>query len=208
MMSSPATAGTLSPDLAPGTLVVFTNGAQKAEVATPATKAALTVLMERWPCAIDVDELCGIALDRAAPFLAGTSRDAAGRAMREDLLGGVMYGLIELHTHPPQCTNCPSDMPRAHPVSAFQAETGDLVVNAHHSMSQLDALEIEVLKLSNGRRRRRDMLSELAERSEAGQWVPDDNGGTISDPAVARALLPQRLEKSLASLTRSAMLIE
>ena len=208
MMSSRATAATASPDLAAGTLVVFTNGVQRAEVGSPATKAALTVLMERWPRAIEVDELCVIALDRAASFLAGTSRDAAGRAMREDLLGGVMYGLIELHTQPPLCTNCPSDRPRAHPIAAFQAQSGHLVVNAHHSMFQLDALEIEVLKISNGQRRRMDMLDELIERLEAGKWVPDDNGEKISDPAVARGVLADRLEKTLASLTRNAMLIE
>ena len=47
-----------------GTPVVFTRGLRRAEVVSPATKAALTVLMEMWPRAIDVDELCGIALDR------------------------------------------------------------------------------------------------------------------------------------------------
>jgi methyltransferase-like protein len=208
MFSSPAVTDAAPPDLTAGVPVVFTSGGRRAEVASPATKAALMVLMETWPRAIDVEALCRTALDRAAPFLAGTSIDEARGAMVEDLFGSVMYGLIELHTQAPLCTNRPSDAPRAHPVAAYQAESGDIVVNAHHEMIQLDALAIEVLKLSNGRRRRNDMLDTLVGWRESGRLVLEDDGGKIDNPVDARALLSDRLEKTLASLTRSAVLIE
>jgi hypothetical protein len=75
-------------------------------------------------------------------------------------------------------------------------------------MIQLDALAIEVLKLSNGRRRRNDMLDTLVGWRESGRLVLEDDGGKIDNPVDARALLSDRLEKTLASLTRSAVLIE
>jgi methyltransferase-like protein/SAM-dependent methyltransferase len=208
LVSSAAVTDTASVDLAAGTPVVFTNGKQRAEVTKPATKAALSVLMEMWPRAIDVDALSAIALERAAPLLAGTPVEEAWHAMLEDLFGGVMYGLIELHTVPPPCTNRPSDTPRAHPVAAFQAESGNIVVNAHHEMFQLDAMSLEVLKLSNGRRRRSDMLDILVEWLESGRLELEDAGQPITDREAARAMLSDRLEKALASLTRSAVLVE
>jgi methyltransferase-like protein/cyclopropane fatty-acyl-phospholipid synthase-like methyltransferase len=207
MMSSAAVSDAASPDLAAGVAVAFTNGTQRAEVASPATKAALTLLMERWPCAIDVEDLCEIALDRAGQFSPGAAFDEMRRAMIEDLFGGVMYGLIELHTQPPPCTNRPSDTPRAHPVATFQAQSGNLVVNAHHTMFQLDALAVEALKLSDGRRRRDEMVDVLVEWFEAGRLELEDEGRTITDVQVARTMLSSRLEKALRTLTRSALLV-
>jgi methyltransferase-like protein len=208
MFSSPAVIDSASPDLTAGVPVVFTSGGRRAEVASPATKAALTVLMEMWPRAIDVEALCRTALDRAAPFLAGTSIDEARGAMMEDLFGSVMYGLIELHTQAPLCTNRPSDAPRAHPVAAYQAESGDIVVNAHHEMIQLEALAIEVLKLANGQRRCSEMLDTFVEWFETGKLVLEDDGRKIERPDDARAMLSDRLQRAMTSLTRSAMFIE
>ena len=208
MVSSAAVSDTASIDLAAGTPIVFTNGKQRAEVTRPATKAALSVLMETWPRAIEVDALSAIALERAAPFLDDTTVEDARSAMLEDLFGGAMYGLVALHTLPPPCTNRPSDTPRAHPVAAFQAESGNLVVNAHHEMFQLEAMSLEVLKLSNGSRRRADILETLVEWFESGRLEMEDDGQPITNPAAAREILSDRLEKALTTLTRSALLIE
>jgi len=185
-MSSSAVADA-SPDLAPGVSVTLAADASRATVASPATKAALTILMEYWPRAIAVSALCDSALSRAAPFTSGTPIDEIRRAMMEDLHGAVMHGLIGLHTQPPRCTNQPSDMPRAHPVAAFQAARGDIVVNAHHSMRQLEALELEVLKLADGTRRRAEIVDALPQ------------------PHAADALT--RVENAISSLTRHALLI-
>ena len=187
---------------------MFTNGKQRAEVTRPATKAALGVLMETWPRAIEVDALSAIALEGAAAFLDDTTVEDARSAMLEDLFGGAMYGLIVLHTQPPACTNRPSDTPRAHPVAAFQAQSGNLVVNAHHDMLQLEALSLEVLKLANGSRRRSDILDTLVEWFESGRLEMEDDGQPITNPGAAREILSDRLEKALTTLTRRALLIE
>lgn len=186
LLSSPARADQASVDLAPGVAVSFMSGSRRATVASPASKAALSVLMDCWPCAMDFDELLDAAFTRAAAFLDVGSAEEARRATMEDLFGGVMHGLIEVHTQSPPCTAQPSDLPRAHPVAAFQARSGPFVVNAHHSMYELDPLALQVLKMANGERHRDEMTTLLAERLEAGR---------------------QSLDAALATLTRSALLI-
>jgi methyltransferase-like protein/trans-aconitate methyltransferase len=185
LLSSSAVAESPSVDLAAGTAVGFTNGKQRAEVTKPSTKAAMLILRESWPCAIETDVLTELALDRAAPHLGDAPADEARRGMLEDLFGGVMYGLVELHTEPPPCTNRVSDHPRAHPVAAYQAESGTLVVNAHHQMLDLDPFSIEVLRLSDGRRGHGEIADALGHEVESG-----------------------RLEQALAGLVRNALLVE
>jgi methyltransferase-like protein/trans-aconitate methyltransferase len=185
-LSSAATAESASPDLSRGAAVTFSSGGRRAEVASPASKAALTILMERWPCAVGADELIDAALERAAPYLGGAPMNETKTAMTEDLFGGVMHGLIELHTQPPPGTNRPSNTPHAYPLAAFQAERGPLVVNTRHAMHELDALTLDVLKLSNGNRTRDDIVAMLGSRLEAGRAT---------------------LDAAIAILTRSALLV-
>ena len=125
----------------------------------------------------------------------------------EDLFGGVMHGLIEVHTQPPPCTRGISSTPRAHPVAAFQAESGRIVVNAHHAMFELDAMAVEILKLADGHRRREDMIDVLVGWFENGRLALDKDDIPVTDPDAARALLSDRVSAALETLTRSALLV-
>jgi methyltransferase-like protein/trans-aconitate methyltransferase len=205
LMSSSATSD--SSDLRPGVAVAFTSGTRRADVTSPASKAALTILMERWPCAIVFDDLIDGALQRTVPYMGEAPLGETRAAMIEDLFGGVMHGLIELHTQPPPCTNRPSDTPLAHPVAAFQAARGNLVVNAHHSMCQLDALAVEILKLSNGRRQRAEMFDVLVGSFEEGTLMLEEESRPITEPHTARTMLAERVEHALATLARSGLFV-
>jgi methyltransferase-like protein len=166
----------------------------------------MTVLMEHWPCAIDLARLCDLSMQRAGGSPSTASSEEARASMMEDLFGGVMYGLIEAHTQAPRCTNRPSDAPRAHPIAAFQARSSNVVVNAHHTMIQLDALALEILKLADGHRTRADMLDVLIEWFKAGRMQLEEDGRSLTDLHTARAMLADRLDKGIATLTRSALL--
>ena len=171
LMSSPASSD--SADLSPGVAVAFTSGTRRADVTSPASKAALTILTERWPCAVGVEELIEAALDRAAPHLDDIPASGTRLSLFEDMLGAVTHGLISLHTQPPPCTDRPANMPVAHPVAAFQAERGPLVVDAHHTMHQLDAVELDILKLANGRRTRAEIVHALGSGLEGAHTTID-----------------------------------
>jgi methyltransferase-like protein/cyclopropane fatty-acyl-phospholipid synthase-like methyltransferase len=195
-------------DLSASAPVVFWNGKQRADVSLPATKAAFTVLMERWPEGIEVEDLCALALERAAPFLGNTTADEAQRGVMGDLFGGVMYGMVNLHTQPPRCTRTPSDTPRASSLAAHQAQVGKVVVNAHHETVELDGFGVEVLKLATGERSRIAMLEALLERHASGGLVVEQDGAAITAPEAARVILANKLEKALASLAWSGVMVK
>jgi methyltransferase-like protein len=74
-------------------------------------------------------------------------------------------------------------------------------------MIELEALAVEVLKLADGRRRRSNILDALVERFERGTLEMEDGGAPVTDASAARTILADRLEKAIASLTNSALLI-
>ena len=182
LLSSAATVDSKSVDLSEGVQVTFTAESKRATVAAAATKAAFTVLIEQWPRAIDFDALCSAALERAAPALPARSIDDARQRLVDDLFGAVMYGMIQPHTCPLRCTNTVSNRPRAHPVAALLARSSPVVVNAHHAAIQLDATCLQALQAADGTRTRAEIADLLDE--------------------------PSRIDGVLATLTRSALLIE
>jgi methyltransferase-like protein len=177
-------------------------------VKTPASKAAFALLTEAWPRAVDVDELCGRAVEQAAPFLPAGSLPEARGATMSDLLRAVVHGMMRLHTEPVSSTNVPSERPRAHPLATHQVGTGDVVVNVHHEMIKVEPLGVEVLKLADGQRSRGEILEALVERATSGVIAVASDGAPVVGEAAVRALLERELEPTLTHLTRSAVLVE
>ena len=170
LVSSAAQPNETPSDLSATAPVAFWNGKQRADVTLPATKAALLILMERWPSAVPVNDLVPAAVDRARPFLGDSSIAEAERGVVGDLFGCVMYGMVYVHTVPVPCTDAVDERPRAHPLSADYAEHGRQVVNAHHELMELDSLSHEVLRLCDGtpHARRHARLARGAVRERAG----------------------------------------
>jgi methyltransferase-like protein len=207
LVSSAAVADVLPIDLSPSSSVTFRTGTQRADVSLPASKAALTILMEEWPQAIDVDELCALALERAAPYLE-TTEEEARRSTTGDLFGAVMYGMVNLHTQPPNCTNRFSDRPTAHALAIYQLRSSSQVVNAHHQVVHLDPLSAEVLTLATGERTADEIVDVLLSRVAAGQITLEEDGQPVNEPSAARALLVRRLDTVLTGLMRAAVLVQ
>jgi methyltransferase-like protein len=206
-MSSRALAEKMPVDLSEGTTVVFSNGKQQANVSLPASKAAFALLGESWPSPIAVNELFSLAFERSASFLGAASVADAQRGLMSDLFNAVTYGMVDLHTQAPPCTNQRSDTPRASALAALHAQSGTTVVNAHHQMIELDRLGAQVLQLANGDRTTYDILEVLMTRVASGEIVLEENGNPVTAPDAARAMVARRLDKTLASLARSAVLV-
>jgi hypothetical protein len=105
-----------------------------------------------------------------------------------DLFGSVLYGLINVHTHPPNCISPVSDRPRANALAAFPAASGHVVVNAHHQVHTLDALSSEVRRLANGERPVSAIVHALCERSERGAIALQGDGKPAKALDVARTI--------------------
>ena len=128
--------------------------------------------------------------------------------MEEDLLGAVMYGLIQMHTHAPPCTNRVSDRPRAYPVALWQAKAGEALTNAHHEMVELDQFAVEVLTLADGKRTAAAITDWFVRAFERGDLGLDQDGVPITAREPAREMLAAKVELALALLARSALLVE
>jgi len=205
-VSSAAQPDAIPSDLSTSTPIAFWNGRQRADVTLPGTKAALLILMERWPEAVPVNELVPAALDRARPFLGESSAAEAERGVVGDLFGCVMYGLVHLHTVPVPCTSRLEEHPRAHPLAADYATHGTQVVNAHHELTELEALSREVLLMCDGTRTRDAMLDSLVSRFEQGGLTLQHENKPITEASMAREMLADRLDRALKYLSRSAVL--
>jgi SAM-dependent methyltransferase len=208
LVSSAAVAEASPIPLDDTTVVAFTNGRQRAEVRKPATKAALAALADAWPRAIAVDALCDLALggvsqDGGAARTADSAGEPARGGLLEDLFGAVMYGLVTLHTHAPPCTNHPGERPRAYPVAARQAQSGNLVVNTHHQMLQLDAVSRAVMTLADGSRGYAGILDELEDAVANGRLELEPPPETTA--TAVRDRLAARLDEALTTLTRNAL---
>jgi hypothetical protein len=93
-------------------------------------------------------------------------------------------------------------------VAAFQANQGNIVVNAHQTMHELDALTREVLKLADVQRRRSDIVEVLVGWFESGRVELEEDGQPVRSLQTAHAMLSERVVQALASLTRSALLVQ
>ena len=196
LVSSAAVAEGGAVDLDPATAVRFSNGQQSAELTNPATKAAFALLAVAWPAAVPVDVLCDGALERARGFLPDVPADGAADAVLEELFGAVMYGLVNLHTIQPPCTNEVSERPRAHPLARAQAERGALVINGHHQTVDVDPLLREAVLAADGTRTHAAIVEALVDAVTAGRL-------TLDDEATARGTTRERTGLMLPWILRS-----
>ena len=125
-----------------------------------------------------------------------------------DLLRAALYGMVRLHTGQVSCTNRPSDTPRAHPLVAYQASLGPVVVNAHHQMVRLEPLGLEVVKLADGTRSRGEILETLIERANCGQIAVASDASAVGGDEAVRLILARELERTFTTLTGNALLVE
>jgi hypothetical protein len=147
-----------------------------------------------------VDDLCAAALGRAERWLADTSPDEVRGGLLGDLFGGVMYGMVKPHTQAPPCTHAPSETPRAHPLTLFQAAYGEVVVNGHHEGVRLEPDAIAVLRLCNGTRPRHEIARAL--NAVSPEAPPEAQAATGAEPFDM-----ERVDTILATLARRALLV-
>jgi methyltransferase-like protein len=194
-----------APDGPPrGERFVTADGAAGITFDQPLSRAAMRVLIERWPAAVAFPDLLA-----EARRLAGVA-DADGRALADDLLRGfcVSPRLVGLHVHPPRPATTAGPRPLASPVARYQARFGNEVTNLYHEGVTLDGFRHCLLGLLDGTRDRAALLAELERLAAAGRLSLYQRGAPVTEPAAVAALLRRWLEPSLAALARAALLVE
>jgi methyltransferase-like protein/trans-aconitate methyltransferase len=192
-------------DLAPEVVQAFAAaGGLTVSSAQPVTKAALSLLVERWPDVCPFDELCTAACARLVavglkPPDPGFVRDL----LALDLLACFLRGGVELRSwRPPLCTRA-GPRPRVSAYARWQAARGGFATNRRHVRVDLDEAARTIVVLLDGTRDR-DAIARLV---EDGTLTVSRDDGVIGEAAALRAALVPIVEQTLASLAAHAMLV-
>jgi methyltransferase-like protein/SAM-dependent methyltransferase len=176
------------------------------------SKAALVCLAEVWPRSIPFAELGELARARVVgnnvivQDQAEHERD--DRLLADNLLRAHAADVVELHSWPPPLAGMPGQFPRASAMARTQAQTGPWVTNAYHQIVNLHPMSCRLLSLLDGRRDRAAIVEELASAVTSEEVKMERFGRAVTEPNRVRGLLRRELDGNLASLARSALLLD
>lgn len=177
----------------------------------PFLKAAMKVLMVRWPATIPFDEL-----RRTARQVSGGNPDdpAAAEEDAKVLALGLINtyissDMIELSAVAIPAARTAGEKPRATASARAQAAAkANWVANRRHELVKLGDLDMRLLPLLDGVRDRPAILDALVEKALAGDLHVQRNGVAVADAAGIRHALGVILEPSLNNLAVQAVLVE
>ena len=178
-MSSPGITDAAPDDLSASSNMVFTTGAQQATVALPASKAAMLTLMETWPRAIDVEELCADR-PRSRRRLHRLSRRSAPRFDGRSLRRGDVRDGAAAHraaaVHEPRLGEAARASARR-PIWRCSAIWSSTRITRHYDSTSPRCL---VLRLLNGERSRSEIVENLLQRHQDGALLVEQEGQPVT----------------------------
>lgn len=186
-----------------------TPGGANAETAYPLTKAALKILNEYWPRAIDFSTLFDEATSRLKKLSipASVNKQANIKVLLEDLLQCYTVNVVEFHTWQSDFVTEISEIPLVSKIAACQANNGSLVVNQRHEIVKLDPVSKELVKILDGTRNHDELLEYLTQCAAKGALVLEENGRKITETKKIKDALEAAMEQALPTLASSALLV-
>jgi len=211
LVASAATPDTETVDLAPGKVHSFgIPGGRKAGTSHPLTKAALLILRQYWPKAVDLPTLVRDATDLLTEGLAGDVEDVASscQTLAADLLECYSANIVELHIWQAEFTTQVSERPKASGLAVYQAKRKKTVVNQRHEMISLAPVAKNLIRFLDGRRDRAELIQCLSDLVAGGTLVVNQSDGSPADPERIQSVLTEALEPALQALAKAAILVE
>jgi methyltransferase-like protein/SAM-dependent methyltransferase len=210
LVASTASPETKGVNLLPGKKESFrTPAGATAETSFPLTKAALVVLRERWPRAVDVDTLSQEAnrmLDIAKiPYEAHDQENQ--KILAEDLLHCYSIKLVEFHTWQADFVTEVSEQPRVSRLVAYLGGQDRPVVNQRHEMVNLDLVSKELVCVLDGTRDLAGLLKRLEGLVEDGSLVVREDSERLKGGTKLESALKEILEQTLVKLAGAGMLV-
>jgi methyltransferase-like protein/ubiquinone/menaquinone biosynthesis C-methylase UbiE len=160
------------------------------KTAHPVAKLALAQLIANWPASVSFDDL----------NTATRAHADSGEDLERILFIMFSAGLIELHSYSAPAVPAPGLRPRAWRMARYQAEghleagrgKGSFLTSLRHGSVQASGrIELEVVRLLNGRRDHKQLVEALR---------------TLFDDSISSRQLTKELESSLQQLARSGLL--
>lgn len=207
LLTSSASPKTDPVNLMPGEKQSFrTPRGATAETDFPLTKAALTVLKEGWPRAIDFDTLFRKASQRLGNSLAQDVQQSI-RVLSADLLHCYSADVVEFHIWQADFATEINEKPRVSKLAAYLNSKERSVVNQRHEVVNLDPVANQLVRILDGTRNRDELRRCLTERVQDGTLVVRKNDTRLTDDGQLKSALTEAIEQTLAKLAKAALLV-
>jgi methyltransferase-like protein len=210
LVASEARPDTEQVDLAPGVKHSFeAPGGLPVQTEFPLTKAALAVLWEHWPRAIDLDTLFHEASRRLGnpPDHRKAQIQKSRRVLADDLLHCYAANAVEFHTWQANFVIEVSERPRVSRLASYMAGKEQFAVNQRHLGVHLDPVALELVSLLDGTRDRPALIKHLSVLVDNGTLVVNKKGDSSENAAKAKGHLSEAVEEGLAKLAANALLV-
>jgi methyltransferase-like protein len=173
----------------------------------PLLKAAMAVLMNRWPGTIPFDEL--LAEARGLLGLPAESAEEDAKMLALGLVNTyISSDLLELHAAPVAVSRVIPAKPTAIASARERVKLGaTAVANRRHELVKLTDLDLRLLPLLDGTRDRPVLLDRLTEKALAGDLQVQKGGQRLTDPAGVKSALAVVMDQALAHLAAQALLV-
>lgn len=205
-ISSPLRPESEKPELATAKHEVFVGEKKhRVEINHPLTKAALFYLGQIWVRSMSFDDLVRVSKELLAKE-SGTDVEITARD--EEIITEILFqifcsGMLQLHIHEPAFSTEVSEKPLASAVARWQAEESySLSTLLSVGMKVQDALGIELIKLLDGTRDRRQLMADLTEIINSEKF---DQPSEIKKNLLIE--MPEKLEENLQKLAQAPLLI-
>lgn len=175
----------------------------------PITKAAMSLLAERWPHGVAFDDLVKGARARldgpvasAEPTAATPDIDRLG----DELIRCVGASIVLLRARPAAFTTQISARPRVSALARLQATAGHQVTNARHETLTLDEFNRQLLMLLDGERDHAALVDELKKLVDKDIIAIQRENRRVTDAEVIRRILTEAVPQNLSGLANAALL--
>lgn len=173
----------------------------------PLTRAALSVLAEYWPLALDQETLLALASERVVAVPDEGESEKQWAVVLDDLLRCYTFGGVDLRTWQAPCTNRVTVKPRVSGLVAQQARKGRTVTSQRHEPVELDPLGIFLASLLDGTHDRAALLRELTGAVARGELVIKRADEPVTDARGDQEILASAIDEGLRIFARRALLV-
>lgn len=170
------------------------------------TRAALGVLSESWPLALDPPTLRTLVCERLTCALDGELLEEHWRTVLDDLLHCYATGAVEAHTWQAAGTNRVTARPRVSRLTAQQARTATVVTNRRHEAVALDPVGKSLAPVLDGTRDHAMLVAEMVSRITSGELVVEEDGRPTTDETLLQAT-SRTVDHTLSMFARHALLV-
>ena len=173
-------------------------------------KAAMLELQSVWPQSIHFEDLIAAARGKVqhdAVIMDQATVTREIKRLTDPLLHCYATTHVDLCVQSPAYTTMISEKPQASRVSRYQAATHASVTNLRHETIHLSDLQQRILRLLDGTRDYKSIVSALVADVSKAELVIQEKGRPVTDSIGIQAAISRMLDENLLELAKHALLL-